>query len=100
MKNLSLVLNAVLIVSVGVLFYLHFSTKSAVPKDSSQTNRVNPEGSFGGIVYINLDTLLNSYGYFLDLQKEFANRQSEVEAELNNRGRQYEASALDYQNKI
>ena len=100
MKNLSLVLNAVLIVSVGVLFYLHFSSKSAVRKDSSQTNRVYPEGPSGGIVYINLDTLLNSYGYFLDLQKEFADRQSEVEAELNNRGRQYEASALDYQNKI
>lgn len=100
MKNLSLVLNAVLIVAVGVLFYLHFSSKNADGRDSSEITRVNTEGAITGIVYVNIDTLLNNYNYFMDLQDEFGAKQSKLEAELNNRGRQYEASALDYQNKI
>ena len=100
MKNLSLVLNGVLIVAVGILFYLHFSSEKTVPQDPTSIRQVYSEGKFGGIVYINIDTLLNNYGYFMDLQENFVDKQSELEAELNNRGRQYEASALDYQNKV
>ena len=32
MKNLSLILNAVLLVAVGVLFYLHFSAKKSTTR--------------------------------------------------------------------
>jgi len=100
MKNLSLILNAVLIVAVGVLFYLHFSTKGsakASPARSAGMNLVQPDVP---IVYVNIDTLLNNYDYFKDMQDDFANKQSEMEAELNNRSRQYEAGAMDYQNKV
>ena len=100
MKNLSLILNAVLILAVGVLFFLHFSSKSTDQQDSPKTIQMDPGGAFNGIVYINIDTLLNNYGYFVDLQEDFADKQAELEAELNNRGRQYEASAIDYQNKV
>jgi len=100
MKNLSLILNAVLIVAVGVLFYLHFSTKGsakASPARSTGMNLVQPDVP---IVYVNIDTLLNNYDYFKDMQNDFADKQSELEAELNNRSRQYEASAMDAQNKV
>lgn len=100
MKNLSLVLNAVLIVAVGVLFYLHFSTgneSKSVQPASENISSVSPGMS---IVYINIDSLLNNYEYFADMQVEFADKQSEMEAELNVRSRQYEASALDAQNKV
>ena len=52
------------------------------------------------LVYINNDSLLSNYVYFQDMQNEFADKQSEMEAELNLRSRQYEASALDFQNKV
>ena len=100
MKNLSLVLNAVLFVAVGMLFYLHFSSRNPTGQAPSETSRADTAGLLSGIVYINIDTLLNNYAYFMDLQEEFVDKQAELEAELNNRGRQYEASALDYQNKI
>jgi outer membrane protein len=100
MKNLSLVLNAVLIVAVGVLFYLHFSSKNPIQQNSSITSDMGMPLPGDGIVYINIDTLLNNYAYFKELSDEFADKQSELEAELNNRGRQYEASALDFQNKV
>ncbi len=100
MKNLSLILNAVLIVAVGVLFYLHFSTKESAKPGPARTEGINLVQPDVPIVYVNIDTLLNNYEYFTDMQENFADKQSELEAELNNRSRQYEASAMDYQNKV
>ena len=39
------------------------------------------------IVYINIDTLLNNYDYFVDLQAQFSDRQAELEAQMNARTR-------------
>lgn len=100
MKNLSLILNAILILAVAALFYLHFSSGKTSGPNSSKTPMAAFEGTGNGIVYVNIDTLLSNYAYFQDLQDEFADKQAELEAELNNRGRQYEAGALDYQNKV
>jgi outer membrane protein len=100
MKNLSLILNAVLIVAVGVLFYLHFSSMGSTKAGPARPEGVNLVQPDVPIVYVNIDTLLNNYEYFQDMQQDFADKQSELEAELNNRSRQYEASAMDYQNKV
>ena len=100
MKNLSLILNAVLIVAVGVLFYLHFSSTKTIEGGQKSAAKVHAAVPGMGIVYINIDSLLNNYAYFADMQDEFADKQSELEAELNQRSRQYEASAIDAQNKV
>jgi len=100
MKNLSLILNAVLIVAVGVLFYLHFSSEKTSVSGKGPDKNVNMVMPDMPIVYINIDSLLNNYAYFEEMQNEFADQQSEAEAELNLRSRQYESSALDYQNKV
>jgi outer membrane protein len=100
MKNLSLILNAVLIVAVGVLFYLQFSSMGSTKAGPARPEGVNLVQPDVPIVYVNIDTLLNNYEYFQDMQQDFADKQSELEAELNNRSRQYEASAMDYQNKV
>ncbi len=100
MKNLSLVLNAVLIVAVGVLFYLHFSSGKAPDAKRPSVANISAGSTNMAIVYINIDSLLNNYTYFEDMQNEFADKQSGMEAELNMRSRQYEASAIDAQNKV
>jgi outer membrane protein len=98
MKNLSLILNGILIVAVGVLFFLHFTSgpraKKSRGSDSLQAVTGVP------IVFINIDTLLNHYDYFADLQDEIVNKQSELEAQLNSRTRTYEKNAQDYQDKV
>jgi outer membrane protein len=100
-KYLSLILNAVLIVAVGVLYYLHFSSGKTSEAGSSTSGNVMPVNPGDmTIVYVNIDTLLHSYAYFHDMQDEFQDKQSELEAELNQRSKQYEASAMDYQNKV
>ena len=101
MKNLSLILNGVLFIAVGFLFYLHFSTGSdrSGSSDSPGIVQSAPVGDMP-IVYINIDTLLNNYDYFVDLQAQFSDRQAELEAQMNARTREYETTALDFQNKV
>ena len=100
MKNLSLILNAVLIAAVGVLFYLHFSVRGNTKPGPARAEGLSIAQPDVPIVYVNIDTLLHNYEYFKDMQEDFADKQSELEAELNNRSKQYEASAMDYQNKV
>ena len=87
MKNLSLILNAVLIVAVGVLFYLHFSAKGSTTAGPAKAEGISIYQPDVPIVYVNIDTLLSNYEYFNDMQNDFADKQSELEAELNNRSR-------------
>jgi len=98
MKNLSLILNGILIVAVGVLFYLHFASGPRVKKSERSSSVTAITGV--PIVFINIDTLLNNYEYFADLQAEMQDKQSEKEAQLNSRTRTYEQNAQDYQNKV
>jgi outer membrane protein len=98
MKNLSLILNGILIVAVGVLFFLHF-TSGPKTKNSGKTDSTRAITGVS-IVYINIDTLLNNYEYFADLQDEILDKQSELEAQLNSRTRNYERNAQSYQDKV
>ena len=101
MKNLSLILNGVLFIAVGVLFYLQLSTGSGKSGSSASPGIVQsvPAGEMQ-IVYVNIDTLLNNYDYFVDLQAQFSDRQAELEAQMNASTREYETNALDFQNKV
>ena len=61
MKNLSIALNAVLFVLVGVLFYLHFSSKnkSGATPQIIQTNGKNV--TVPQIAYIDIDSFQTNY---------------------------------------
>ena len=52
MKNLSLILNAVLLVAVGILYYLHFSGKNDQPASSGFVT----EGGNLALAFINSDS--------------------------------------------
>jgi len=58
MKNLSLVLNLVLLIAVGCLFYLHFSGRNT-SQESVPMEKVNST-----IAYIISDSLMTQYDYF------------------------------------
>jgi outer membrane protein len=73
-KNLSLILNAVLLVAVGVLYYLHFSKPTAVTPEVNEdtTEVVTPvplpeiRSVNGPIAFINSDVLSEKYGFIKD----------------------------------
>lgn len=98
MKNLSLILNGILIVAVGALYYLHFFAEPRVTAEAKPDSTRAVTGV--PIVYINIDTLLNNYDYYQDLRIEMEDKQAELEAQLNSRSKSYEQNALDYQNKV
>lgn len=89
MKNLSLILNAVLLVAVIVLFYLHFS--SAKPAATASAGPANLGDS--KIAYIRSDSVLKNYDY-LKVQREA------LEAKTKKMDQDYRNRAMGLQNEI
>jgi outer membrane protein len=82
MKNLSLALNLVLFILVGVLFYLHFSSKKqngAVPQIIKTDGK---SVTVPQIAYIDIDSFQTHYDYFKTGKAKLEARQKSMEAEL------------------
>ncbi len=99
MKNISLVLNGVLIVAVGVLYVLQFSKadKTDIGEGSESTAAVAGEYS---IVYINSDSVLSKYDYFKDIQEKFQEKGQKLEKEYQNRAQGLQQEVNDYQRTV
>jgi outer membrane protein len=97
MKNISLVINIVLAVALGVLFVLYFSLRSEV-KDLGKQPLSLASGS-GNIVYVNMDSLYTKYDEYIDMKTKMVEKQSKMEAELGAKKSNYERSVMDYQDK-
>jgi outer membrane protein len=106
-KNLSLILNGVLIIAVGVLYFLFFKQKSesgtmAVEGDS--TGAINiarpavplPRGD-QKIVYINLDTLQSKYEFIKKLNKDLEAKGRADQARLEAKANQLQSDYMKYQ---
>jgi outer membrane protein len=93
MKNLSLVLNAVLLALVGYLYYVHFSGKKADPAASAI---VAPPSMGDGvkIAYVNIDTLNDKYEWLNAQRKALEQKLKEIQGSLAAEG---EALAKEYQ---
>ena len=95
MKNASLVLNAVLVVAVAVLYYLHFKDQKA----ETVTTPVAAEAKGKNIVYVNVDSLLTKYEYFKDAQKVLSSKRFQLDNDLNTRGRSLQNEVAFFQQK-
>ena len=103
MKKVSLVLNIVLIIAVGVLYFLHFNNQHKVTKIDDQVDSLAVEENAapnGEIVYVNIDTLLQNYDMYYDLSADLNSKQKKLEAELNSKSKSYQQGVSDYQNKV
>lgn len=92
MKNLSLILNAVLLVAVAVLFYLHFAgTKS----QSSSAGAVDLKDL--KIAYIHSDSVLKYYDYFNDTKDKLEAKGKRLDLELQGRAQTLQGEFETYQ---
>jgi outer membrane protein len=98
MKHFSLILNGVLLLLVGYLYYLHFSSskKHTVsllrsPKDSC--NHGNK------VAYIDLDSLQNRYEYYKILKADFERKQAASNNEVTDLQKRYQSRAMQLQQK-
>jgi outer membrane protein len=82
MKNVSIALNAVLFILVGVLFYLHFKS-SGKSQPAPQIIQANGKSfTVPQIAYVNIDTFQTHYEFFKAKKAELEARQSSMESEI------------------
>ncbi|MCC6515530.1 MAG: OmpH family outer membrane protein [Chitinophagales bacterium] len=82
MKNISLILNVILFILVGVLFYLQFTEKkgsSAVPQVIKTDGK---SVTVPQIAYIDIDSFQANYDYFKTGKSKLEAKQKSMEAEL------------------
>lgn len=93
MKNLSLILNAVLLVAVGILFYLHFT--SARPKQVAGSENT-PSGDLT-VAFINADSLVNQYAFVDERKVILEAKGKKLETDFRNRAETLQSEIAAYQ---
>ncbi len=104
MKNISLILNAVLFVAVGVLFVMHFTCKSSCSKNGGNSGNSKNDSLRASvnddIAFINVDSLLRNYKYYDFLESKLLEKQKSLEADLNKKMAAFEKEANEFQRKV
>ena len=103
MKNISIILNAILFVAVGVLFAMHFTCKSSCSKGGPERNAKKDSllaNVKDDIAYINVDSLLNKYKFYKELETKLTEKQKGMESDLNNKMAAFEKEANEFQKKV
>lgn len=95
MKNISLILNIVLIIAVAFLYVDKFTGSSEGEIDTETAAKPGEE-----VVYINLDSLMNSYDLYNELKTELMQEQQKLEANLNSKLKGYQRRAMEFQQKV
>jgi outer membrane protein len=101
-KNASLLLNSVLLVAVGFLYYLHFTPVDAnhQPASGSLGAKSALNTNNGQVVYVNTDTLLEHYEYFKVKKQELEAKGKRLETELAGRMRNLENEYTTARDKV
>jgi outer membrane protein len=99
MKNISLIVNIVLAVGLGIMLILFFSLRSKVNSLETQPSVPGISGS-GRVVYVNMDTLYSKYDKSIDVKAKLLDDQKKAEAEFAAKKNSFDKSASDYQDKM
>src|SRR3954464_5621016 len=100
MKNLSIALNAVLFILVGVLFYFHFT--SSKTKTSGSPQLIQADGktiAVPQIAYVDIDSFQAHYTFFKMKKAELDARQKSMEAELGRSVSAFQSKVATMQQK-
>ena len=97
MKNLSLVLNIVLLVAVGVLYFLHFSQSGsqATGNRAGDTTAVDVK-----IAYINSDSVLKHYEYLKVNRDQLEAKTKKMDQDYRNRAQALQNEITAYQRNV
>jgi len=100
MKNLSIILNGILLVAVLLLYVLFFTNKKGETGITETSLPISANIEPGSIAFVEFDSILANYDMFLDLQEVLIEKQRNSEAELNSKSSSWEKSAGEYQNQM
>ena len=97
MKNISLIINIVLAIAVGVLYYLHFAGS---PATGTNTGASSGYGGDLKLAYINSDTVLKHYDYFKVNREKLEARGKQMDTDFRNRAQGLQREINNYQNTV
>lgn len=97
MKNLSLILNIVLLVAVGVLYYLHFSGGKTSISSGSGVSGVPSDIK---IAYINSDSVLKHYEYLKVNKDKMEAKTKKMDQDYRNRASGLQSEITAYQRNV
>lgn len=93
MKNISLILNGVLLVAVGVLYFLFFSNKK-----SGQSTVTAPSDL--KIAYIKTDSVLKYFDYVKEMKVIYEAKNKRLDQDLQNRAQSLQNDINAYQRNV
>ena len=98
MKNALLALNLVLLVAVGILFYLHFTGKKGTETRVASSNQKNTT-THGDcrIAYFDMDSINNSFVLIKDVKAELSKEEEKIHSTLTNVQKSYNDRITHYQ---
>ena len=94
MKNISLILNIILIVAVGYLYYDEFTEADEVSEPATTGTEI--AGDFP-IAYINIDTLLKQYDYYDEVSQKLDEKRNKLQVEYTRRAEALQRQITDFQ---
>ena len=100
MKNLSLILNAVLAIAVIVLFVKVFSNNPKSPSEKSFFKNDSLNAGLLPIAYINVDSLLLNYQFAKEANESLIKKQEDSRLSINTKARQLQTEMGEFQRKL
>ncbi|MFA5301157.1 MAG: OmpH family outer membrane protein [Bacteroidales bacterium] len=100
MKKTSLIITILLTLAIAALYILHFTGIGTGKPSVVESETGLSEVPAGNIVYIRMDSLLNQYDFFLDLQTDLNAKARIVEDDLTKKGRAFEKDVTSFQEKV
>ncbi|MFP4023116.1 MAG: OmpH family outer membrane protein [Thiohalospira sp.] len=104
MKKISLWLNIILIVAVAGIYVLYFTGGGKESLTQATGAKENVEGQTidrgYSIAYINIDTLMSEYQFFIDERDKLNEKMGESEAELQIKSRDFEREVRNFQEQV
>jgi outer membrane protein len=101
MKKLNTILLAVLILAVGVLYFLQFTKNSNSPVKKEAVSAENTVAVTDAVIaYLNIDTMLVQMEMYKDLQSGLSKKQKELESTFGIKYKVFEKNVMDLQTKV
>lgn len=103
MKNISLILNGVLLLAVVALFVLHFSepknNEESESSEGASQEHVQKSGNLE-VAYVYIDSLLTHFKMAQDMSENLFKKKQGLEGELETKGKALEKDIADFQYKV
>ncbi len=95
MKNISLILNGILVLAVAVLFYMQFKGQST--QDKEEMAEIAASTVQYQLAFIRSDSVLKSYDYFNTIRKQLEDKSRKYDQEYRNRAQGLQTEFNNYQ---